>query len=281
MKTTATNAGTVQAPSTPGPFQAIRYETLEGGVALVTLDRPHTRNALDMQMRRELASVVEHLRTDDRVRAVVVIGAGGNFCAGGDLKAMGDVVNATQARRRIADLHSWFDKLATLELPVVAAVDGAAFGGGFNLCLAADFVIATPAARFCQVFARVGLVPDLSGLYVLPRMIGLQRAKELIFSARTIDAAEAKELGIVYAIVTAGQLRDTAVDLARRLSQASMPAFGLAKTILNRSFESDRSLVADLEAMAQAMAFTTDEHRDAVQRFVAKEPLPFQPIERD
>ncbi|MGB3071591.1 MAG: enoyl-CoA hydratase/isomerase family protein [Ottowia sp.] len=262
------------------PFEAIRYEVVGEQVAVVTLNRPQTRNALDMPMREELAVVAEHLRTADDVRAVVITGAGGSFCAGGDLNSMGEKRSGPQSRKRVAELHSWFSKFANLELPLVAAVDGPAFGGGFNLCLAADFILATPGARFSQVFARVGLVPDLSGLYLLPRMVGLQRAKELIFSARTIDAAEAQELGIVYQIVPSEHLRDSAIELARRLAQASLPAFGLAKTILNRSFESDPRTMAEMEALAQAIAMGTDEHLDAVARFRAKQPLAFEPINR-
>lgn len=266
------------APSFPPPFEAIRYERQGDGIAVVTLDRPQARNALDMHMREELAVVAEHLRTTDTVRAVVLTGAGRCFCAGGDLQAMGEQRSGPQSRRRVAELNSWCSKLAALEMPVVAAVDGPAFGGGFNLCLAADFILATPEARFSQVFARVGLVPDLSGLYLLPRIVGLQRAKELIFSARTIDADEAQRLGIVYAVVPADTLHASALELARRLAQASLPAFGLAKTILNRSFETDPRTLAELEAMAQAIAMGTDEHRDAVARFRDKRPPAFEPI---
>jgi 2-(1,2-epoxy-1,2-dihydrophenyl)acetyl-CoA isomerase len=262
------------------PLEAVQYKVAEGEVAVITLNRPKARNALDMRMRKELALVAEHLRTAVDVRAAVITGAGNHFCAGGDLQSMRERRTPNQSRRRVAELHSWFDKLANLEIPVVAAVDGSAFGGGFNLCLAADFILASPNARFCQVFARVGLVPDLSGLYLLPRMIGLQRAKELIFSARVVKAAEAASLGIVYEVVPAEHLLVAALDLARRLARCSLPAFGLAKNILNRSFETDVRTMADMEAMAQAIAMSTEEHSTAIAHTLTKQPTPFEPITR-
>lgn len=267
-------------PFSPSSYEAIVFEVVGDGIAIVTLNRPQARNALDMRMRQELASVAEYLRTACSVRAVVLTGAGGSFCAGGDLQSIGEERTGPQSRRRVAELNNWCSKLAALEIPVVAAVDGPAFGGGFNLCLVADFILATPTARFSQVFARLGLIPDLSGLYLLPRMIGLQRAKELVFSARTVEADEARHLGIVYEIVPAEELLKRAVDLASRLAQASLPAFGLTKAILNRSFETDPRTLAELESMAQAIAMSTNEHHDAVSRFRAKQPLAFEPIKR-
>ncbi|OVZ65613.1 MULTISPECIES: enoyl-CoA hydratase/isomerase family protein [unclassified Pigmentiphaga] len=261
-------------------FQAIRFQVDEDGIAVMTLNRPQARNALDMTMRGEIAEVAEQLRRSEDIRALIIIGEGGNFCAGGDLQSMGDQRPPASSRRRVAELNTWCSKLAALEMPVIAAVDGVAFGGGFNLCLAADFIMATPAARFCQVFARVGLIPDLSGLYLLPRMIGLQRAKELIYSARTIDAEEARSLGIVYGIVESDVLLARAVDMARRLSRGSRTAFGLTKSILNRSFETDPKTLADMETLSQAVAMSTEEHQNAVARFQAKEPLVFEPIGR-
>src|SRR5205823_5074174 len=106
--------------------------------------------------------------------------------------------SASANRQRTRDLHPWFRELVNLEKPVIAAVDGAAFGSGFNLALACDFILATPAARFCSAFARIGLVPDLGGLYLLPRIVGLQRAKQLVFAARELSAHEALQLGIVF-----------------------------------------------------------------------------------
>ncbi len=163
-------------------LETMSYEVRDG-IALITFDRPKARNALDVPMRRELASLVSEIRDDDNVRAVILTGGGGVFCAGGDIRGLSEERTSAQSYKRIADLHVWLPSLVNLEKPVIAAVDGPAFGGGMNLALTADFILASDTARFCQVFGRIGLVPDLAGMYLLPRLVGLQRAKELCFRA--------------------------------------------------------------------------------------------------
>ncbi|MGE8318524.1 MAG: enoyl-CoA hydratase/isomerase family protein [Comamonas sp.] len=256
-------------------WQTLRCER-RGGVALVTLDRPGARNALDETMRRELPQLLQQLREDEAVRAVVLQGAGDHFCAGGDLRAMSAKPRtAYQSRQRIHALHEWLPAWANLEKPVIAAVDGSAFGGGFSLALLSDFVLATPRARFCQVFARIGLVPDMAAMYLLPRIVGLQRAKELMFSARVLPAAEAQALGIVYALHEPEDLLAEAMALAQRFTEASPLAIGMTKNILNQSFQLDQRAMAELESYAQGLCMDSDYHRDAVRRFLAREPLAF------
>ena len=250
------------------------YELREG-VAIVTLNRPEVRNALDVPMRQELADLIAEIRDDDRVQAVILTGAGGVFCAGGDLRGLKEKRTSAQSYKRIADLHVWLPSLVNLEKPVIAAVDGPAFGGGMNLALAADFVLASDNARFCQVFGRIGLVPDLAGMSLLPRLVGLQRAKELVFSGRTLRPDEAKEMGIVHSVHAPDQLQDAAFALARRFCNASTLAIGLAKNILNQSFNLDQRAMAELEAMAQALCMDSTYHKEAVQRFLDKEPALF------
>ncbi|WP_202944562.1 enoyl-CoA hydratase/isomerase family protein [Pseudooceanicola batsensis] len=250
------------------------YELREG-VAIVTLNRPEARNALDVPMRQELADLIAEIRDDDRVKAVILTGAGGVFCAGGDLRGLKEKRTSAQSYKRIADLHVWLPSLVNLEKPVIAAVDGPAFGGGMNLALAADFVLASDNARFCQVFGRIGLVPDLAGMSLLPRLVGLQRAKELVFSGRTLRPDEAKEMGIVHSVHAPDQLQDAAFALARRFCNASTLAIGLAKNILNQSFNLDQRAMAELEAMAQALCMDSTYHKEAVQRFLDKEPALF------
>jgi 2-(1,2-epoxy-1,2-dihydrophenyl)acetyl-CoA isomerase len=249
---------------------------MHGATALITLNRPQRRNALDTEMRDGMRRAVEQVRDDAAVRAVVLYGAGGAFCAGGDLRAMAaDKPPAAANRERIRALHLWFRDLVNLEKPVVAAVDGPAFGAGFNLALAADFILCSREASFCAAFAKVGLVPDLAGLYLLPRILGLQRAKEIVFSARTIDAAEAMRLGIAYAVRPAAGLVEDAIGLAARFHAASPEALAMAKAILNQSFHLDQHAMAELEAFAQAVCMDSAYHRTAIARFLAKEPLRF------
>lgn len=248
-----------------------------GATLLVTLNRPERRNALDLPLRQALAEAVFAARDDAEVKAVVMTGAGGAFCAGGDLAALSSQARPVFGdRERIRRLHPWFRELVHLERPVIAAVDGPAFGAGFNLALAADFILGTPRARFCAVFGRIGLVPDLGGFFLLPRIVGLQRAKELVFSAREVDADEALRLGILHSIHPADRLLDEALALAARFHGASTEALGIAKSVLNRSFNLDYDTLAELEASAQALALRTEYHRDAVARFLGKKPLAFK-----
>lgn len=255
---------------------SVRMER-QGPISIIVLDKAaETRNAFDLAMRAEIARAVIEVRDDDSVKVVIITGSQGVFCAGGDLRALhAEKSTAYRNRRRILRLHPWFRELSNLEKPVIAAVDGPAFGAGFNLALACDFVLATPRARFCSVFGRVGLVPDLGGFYFLPRIVGLQRAKEIVFTAREIAAEEAERLGIVYAIHAEDQLLEAALTLARSFCDASTEAIGLAKNILNRSFNLDQDTLAELESYSQAVAMDSDYHEDAVQRFLTKQPLRF------
>lgn len=247
-----------------------------GATMLIRINRPDRRNAFDLEVREGLAEAIFEARDDDGVRAVVITGTAGVFCAGGDLKSLSEAKRPVfKDRDRIRRLHLWFRELVNLEKPVIAAVDGPAFGAGFNLALACDFVLATPKARFCAVFGRIGLVPDLGGFFLLPRIVGLQRAKDLVFSAREVDVEEAQSLGIVMQIVPADQLEQEALALASRYHNASTDAMGIAKNILNRSFNLDQDTLAELESNAQALALHTVYHDEAVSNFLQKRPLKF------
>lgn len=254
-------------------FEAIEF-TRRDGIAVIRLNRPAQRNALDLVMRAEIGRAVEAVRDDEATRVLLLTGSGGAFCAGGDLKSLTEKERGALANRdRIRRLHLWFSELLNLEKPVVAAVDGPAFGAGLNLALAADFVLASPRARFCAVFARIGLVPDLGGFFLLPRIVGLQKARELIFTARVVGAEEAQRLGMVTEIHAAEALEAAALDWCRRLLEAPTGALGMAKTILNQSFNLDQRALVELEAYAQAVAMATPDHRGRVAEFLAKQPL--------
>jgi len=248
-----------------------------GATLLVTLNRPERRNAFDLEMRKAIGEAVLAARDDAEVKAVVLTGSGGAFCAGGDLSALSSQERpAFGDRERIRRLHPWFRELVHLEKPVIAAVEGPAFGAGFNLALAADFILGASSARFCAVFGRIGLVPDLGGFFLLPRIVGLQRAKELVFSAREVGAEEALRLGILYAVHPAERLLQEALALAARFHGASTEAIGIAKSVLTRSFNLDYDTLAELEASAQALALHSEYHKDAVARFLEKKPLAFR-----
>jgi 2-(1,2-epoxy-1,2-dihydrophenyl)acetyl-CoA isomerase len=249
--------------------------TQHDGVVTLSFNRPEAKNALNTEMRTALHDAIVRIRADRSIRAVVLRGEGGDFCSGGDVRGM-NVTSAQAGRERIDDLHGWISMLIDLDRPVIAAVDGVCYGAGFSLALAADFVIASERARFCMPFMKVGLVPDCGAFYTLPRVVGLARAKDLVFTAREMRAPEAKEAGAVLEIVDTAQLHARAAQIAACLANASPVAFGLAKRALNQSLGSDLRAMLDIEAAAQGIAFTTEFHREAVRRFREKEAPLFQ-----
>jgi len=254
-------------------YRHISFE-IEDRIATITLNRPETRNALSLEMREDLSNALEVIKegAGEEVKAVILTGAGGAFCSGGDVKRMGAArkMNGVENRSVMRSGHNRIYDILHLEVPVISLVDGPAAGAGCNLALLADFVLATPRAYFMQAFARIGLVPDWAGFYILPRLVGPQRAKELIYSGRRVYAAEAKELGMILDIV--GQ--DTAMaevrEFAGRFCHASTAAIGVAKNILNQSHNQDFRTLMELEAMGQSLVRDTDFHREAVQRFKDK-----------
>jgi len=251
--------------------------TREGGVATISLDRPEARNALSAQMADELTAALLALQVDEAVGAVVLTGAGGNFCAGGDVKAMGQGAPRTTEQRRAGMQR--YRVLATallgLDKPLVAALDGVAYGAGFSMALAADIVLVSDRVRLAMVFHRIGLVPDLGAWYTLPRVVGLQRAKELIYSAREIGAAEAVRIGLAFEALAPAQLLPRADAIARSFCGASAVAMSLSKRALQSSLQSELAVMLDMEAAGQAIASGSDYAREAVRRFAAKEPPQF------
>ncbi|WP_284618726.1 enoyl-CoA hydratase/isomerase family protein [Aquabacterium humicola] len=249
------------------------------GVATITLNRPQARNALDAQMKDALAALVPSIVADDAVRAVILTGAGGAFCAGGDLRGMAEVRPTMDFERwqaRMREFQPWLTQLIELDRPLIAAVDGPAYGAGFGLALAADVVLASPRARFCLSFMKVGLGPDFGAMYTLPRVVGVQRAKELMLSAREVGAEEAQRLGLVMELHPEDRLLDRARALARSFVDASPVAVRHIKQDVARSLASDLPTMLALEAEHQARCFDTAYQADAVERFLAKQPPRFQ-----
>jgi 2-(1,2-epoxy-1,2-dihydrophenyl)acetyl-CoA isomerase len=256
-------------------FKTLLLEA-RSGVALLGLNRPWARNAIDETLRAELPLAMAQVRDDASVRAVVLYGVGGNFCSGGDLRAMSAKPRtAFESRQRIRALHAWLPEWVNLEKPLIAAVDGAAFGGGFSLALTADFVLASPRASFCQVFARIGLVPDMAALYLLPRIVGLQRAKELAMSGRVLFAPEAQQMGIVHSLYAPDELLDAAISFAKRFTHASPIAMGLTKSILNQSMHLDQKALSEMECFAQGLCMDSAYHQESVRGFLSGQPPAF------
>ena len=249
---------------------------VESGIATLALNRPDKRNAMSDEMRSELIAALEHVGADRAVRAVVLTGNGKGFCAGGDVAGMERRLQAPQGEvafngwSRQQRVHHCVSLLHTLPKPTIAAVNGAAAGLGADPALCCDFIIASPAATFSWSYIKRGLVPDGGGLYFLPRRVGLARAKELIFSGRTVDADEALRLGIADRLAKPAALLDEARAWAAELSQGSATALALGKTILNQTFELSAEAVFGRGSQAQGICYTSTEHRASVMAFLAR-----------
>ena len=242
----------------------------DGAVAILTLSVPDKRNALTVELRRRLIDALEDLDADASCRAVVLTGAGGTFCSGGDISTMaaGDPLGA---RHRLALAHRVVRLLVAGRKPVVAAVEGYAFGAGFSLATACDLVVAGAGAKFCASFGRIGLMPDLALLWTLPQRIGLGPAKKLMMLCDVIDGREAARLGAVDHVVEDG----AALEKARRLAAGPPLAIALTKAAFARA-PADLETMLAIEADGQALLFQTADHAEARDAFFAKRQPAFE-----
>ena len=249
---------------------------VQDGIGILTLNRPAVRNAIDDAMRTDLLAALDRAARDPAIRALVVTGAGPAFCAGGDIKGMkarldapsGDV--AFNGWTRQQRTHQAVTALFKLSKPTIAAVNGAAAGLGCDMALSCDFVIAADTAHLSMTYIHRGLIPDGGGMYFLPRRVGLARAKELIFSGRRVQADEALALGMVDRVAAPQALLAQARDWAAELSHGSSTALALSKTLLNQTYELSAEQSFAMSSQAQAVCYTTAEHRASVAAFLAK-----------
>ena len=250
--------------------------TVEDKVAIVTFNRPEVRNAINDALRAELVVLLERVAADEGVRAVVLTGKGKAFCAGGDISGMKERLKAPVGQvafngwRRQGQTHKSVALLHGMPKVVIAAVNGAAAGLGCDMALACDFILASEQAVFTMSFVKRGLVSDGGGMYFLPRRVGLPRAKELMFTGRLVDAKEALAIRLADRVTSPDMLIADAVAWARELSQASSASIAFSKAILDRTFESTEEQIFALGREAQAVCYTTAEHRDAVTAFLEK-----------
>ena len=244
------------------PQTHLRVERDPDGVGRIVLDRPEAKNALTVAMRDGIIEAVRDFRADPQVRAVLITGEGDSFCAGMDLSAS-TVAHAgkpgfaprTTSEALRAGVQTFIRELWDLDLPTVAAVNGAAVGPGAHLALACDFVLVHPRTRFIWTFAKWGLVADAGGAYLLPRLVGLPRAKAMVMLGEGATGADAVDMGLAYRCVDdPDALLPEAVELTRRLAAGPTRSMGLSKRLLNASFETDFAHALELEGHFQALA---------------------------
>ncbi|HEV7720166.1 MAG TPA: enoyl-CoA hydratase-related protein [Iamia sp.] len=252
----------------------------EGGVAWITLNRPEVGNAITSDQRDRVIELLAAASSDLAVRAVVLTATGKAFCSGADLRAsrtppprpegapersVGDISRTIRdgAQRLVA-------AVLDCEVPVIAAVNGTAAGIGAHLAFACDLVLAADTASFIEVFVRRGIVPDGGGAYLLPRLVGPQKAKELMFFGDKLPAADAERIGLVNRVVPAAELEATAAEWAARLAAGPTRALALTKALVNRSLETDRAGAFADEAVAQELTMHTTDAQEGIAAFVER-----------
>ena len=248
---------------------------IENAVATVTLDRPEKMNALSEDMYLELTRIFSELQTDENVRAVLVTGTGKAFCSGSDVGSMHNV-DMISSRERMRRRYRMVQNLVNLEKPVIAAVNGACVGIGFSIALACDLIIAANSARFSQIFKKIGLVPDGGSIFFLVQHLGIARAKELVYTARMLPAAEALDWGFVTRVVPDADLIASAEALARELADSATYALGLAKKMFQSMYTPSLEALFETELLSSTIARLTDDHREGLAAFAEKRKPDFK-----
>jgi 2-(1,2-epoxy-1,2-dihydrophenyl)acetyl-CoA isomerase len=257
-------------------MSAVRAEA-DGGVLVVTIDRPEARNAVNLAVAEGIAAALERLDGDDALRVGILTGAGGAFCAGGDVKAMAEGEPRpfdAEVQRQRRSHHATSGRLHRMAKPTIAALPGAAAGAGLSLALACDLRYAAERAFMTTAFARVGFAGDYGGTWFLTRLVGPAKARELYFFADRVPAGEALRLGLVNAVFADEDLEREVLDRVRRLAAGPRLAHRYMKENLNRALTGTLEDALDLEATHHLHTGTTEDHREAAMAFVEKrEPV--------
>ena len=249
---------------------------VQDGIATITLNRPESRNALSQEIREGLIDYTARLEFDSKVRCVVLRGAGDHFMAGGDIKGfrarqeMRPEQRKAETLKGIHALHFSIFRLRRMAKPVLASIQGAVAGAGVSFVAACDLAIAADTSFYVVAYANIGLSPDASSTYFLPRLMGLKRATELMFLAERFDAATAKEYGLINRIVPEAELEAETAKLAERLANGPTFAYGRAKALLNSSFNNTMETQLELEGHSIADCMATEDHVEGVNAFLEK-----------
>ncbi|MEA2516804.1 MAG: hypothetical protein QOG16_642 [Actinomycetota bacterium] len=251
------------------------YESLlwdvEGGVATITFNRPEKKNAISAVMFDELPQAFTRAATDASIRCVVLTGAGGAFCSGADLGDPGNLAgSAVEFKDRMGRIHKLVTSFIDCPKPTIAKVTGVAAGAGCNLALGCDLIVASTEASFAELFVKRGLVVDFGGTWTLARVLPLHKAKELALLGEMISAEEADRLGMLNRLCEPGEIDAVVKDLAGRLAGMPPRTVAMLKENLNRSYERSLAENLDAESIAQTMAYTSEDTREAIAAWVEK-----------
>jgi enoyl-CoA hydratase/carnithine racemase len=253
------------------PYETLSLEKSEG-VCVLSFNRPDVHNAMNQAMFTELGSVAMQLRNDPEVRAVVITGAGSSFSSGLDLASFAGLsqITALQIHAFLKDTQSAFLAFEMMDKPVIAAVNGLAYGAAMEIALACDIRFASDDARFNLMEIKFGIIPDLGACKRLARLVGNGRAKNLIFTGDSIDAAEAHRIGMVEYVYPKDEVLPQAKVMAQRLADGPILGIAMAKQVINRCWDSSPETALEFEAIAQTLCLVSDDHLEAVKAMAEK-----------
>lgn len=250
-------------------LETMTYEKADR-IGTITFNRPDRMNAVTPQVCSDLEQVLARIEKDDEVGCVILTGAGRAFSAGGDMETIKEFqsMEPASARRRLQSSTRPMRRLYMLEKITIAKVNGPAIGGGASLAIACDFVIASENARFGFVFSNIGIIPDMGCLYFLPRIIGLPKAKKLMYEGNIFSAREGLESGLVSEVVAPEQLDATVNSLAQRMAHKPPASLGLMKHLIQKGMEMDLDSLIEREVEAQSLLWISKDHKEAIQSFL-------------
>lgn len=249
--------------------------TREDAVLIVTFVNEKGRNSMTAELRSQLCEAMRVAAQDQSVRVVYITGKGPAFCAGGDLHMLKNHCDPWSVHRRFRDLGAWFLPFLQFEKPIIVGVNGYAVGGGLGLALAGDVIIAAESAKFVAGFFRVGVIPDAGVMYMLPRLIGLARAKRFLFCNETLTAREAFDTGLVARVVPDDQLDNECLKQARQFAEGPARVMGLSRMLMARTFETGLNEMFLIEGLGQALAQSSNEFHEGLSSMLERRPVDF------
>lgn len=256
------------------PYEAITYEIAER-IATITFSEPEVMNAMTADMVNETIDALDRAALDPDVLVVIITGSGRAFSAGGDVRGLGERTDGQQPgpfqrRAWLRRTQRLILAIRGIEKPVLAAINGVAAGGGCDIALACDIRFMADSARIGEVFASIGLFPGTGGTWLLPRVVGVEKALELIWTAELIDAEEAKRIGLVGHVAPAAELGEKVLDFARKLAQGPPLGLALAKAAVYRGLDQDLVAALDYASTAEAITLTSEDHMEGIRAFREK-----------
>ncbi len=250
--------------------------TKESNVGKIVLNRPDVFNSFNREMALALQTTLDTCKADPEVRAVYITGSGKAFCAGQDIKEISGEQKPTFSNILLEHFNPIVERIRSIELPIVAAVNGVAAGAGANIALACDITVASKKASFIQAFSKIGLIPDSGGTFILPRLIGWQKATALMMLGERVSADDAEEMGMIYKCFDDSKFEEASWNIAKQLAQMPTKALAYTKRAMNYAMENDLARQLLIEEQLQSAAGQTEDYQEGIKAFLEKRPPVFK-----